>query len=211
MNRYRRRPLKLHLRAAPKQKALYRSSPKRPLKAILAGVFLALIMVGALSFAAVTLLKNARSKHQATAVASPSATASGLVAGSVNPVPTTISSPAVVSVSATPAIASVPAKPSPSPSATPVLRPTPLPSAAPVLRPTPLVSDGNPREAKTPSETARKSAEQRRREAERKRARLETQYRNHEISDEVYKKGQQEYQTEMAKYRNFVSGAGSAN
>jgi hypothetical protein len=212
MNRYRRRPLKLHLRAAPKQKALYRSSPKRPLKAILAGVFLALIMVGALSFAAVALLKNARSNHQGhTAVASPSATASGLVAGSVNPVPTTISSPAVVSVSATPAIASVPAKPSPSPSATPVLRPTPLPSAAPVLRPTPLVSDGNPREAKTPSETARKSAEQRRREAERKRTRLEAQHKNHEISDEVYKKGQQEYQAEMAKYRNVVGGEGSSN
>jgi hypothetical protein len=211
MNRYRRRPLKLHLRAAPKQKALYRSSPKRPLKVILAGVFLALIMVGALSFAAVTLLKNARSKHQATAVASPSATASGLVAGSVNPVPTTIRSPAAVSVSATPAIASVPAKPSPSPSATPVLRPTPLPSAAPVLRPTPLVSDGNPREAKTPSETARKSAEQRRREAERKRTRLEAQHKNHEISDEVYKKGQQEYQAEMAKYRNVVGGEGSSN
>jgi hypothetical protein len=32
MNRRRRRPLKLHLRAAPKQKVLYRSSPKRPLK-----------------------------------------------------------------------------------------------------------------------------------------------------------------------------------
>src|ERR1700741_4546177 len=151
MNRRRRRPLKLHLRAAPKQKIPYRSSPKPPLKVFLAGIFLALIMVGALSFAAVTLLKNARSKHQGhTAVASPSATASALLAGSANPVPTTIRSPAVVSVSATPAIASVPAKLSPSPSATPVLRPTPLPSAVPVLRSTPLVSDGNPREAKTP-------------------------------------------------------------
>jgi hypothetical protein len=60
---------------------------------------------------------------------------------------------------------------------------------------------------KTPSEAGRKSAEQRRREAERKRARLETQYRNHEISDEAYKKGQKEYQAEMAKYRNVVGGA----
>src|ERR1700739_4474538 len=94
MNRRRRRPLKLHLRAAPKQKVLYRSSPKRPLKMIFAGVFLALIMVGALSFAAVTLLKNARSKHQGhTAVASPSATGSALLAGSAHPVPTTPSPP----------------------------------------------------------------------------------------------------------------------
>jgi hypothetical protein len=198
MNRRRRRPLKLHLRAAPKQKVLYRSSPKPPLKVILVGVFLALIMVGALSFAAVNLLKNARLKHQGhTAVASPSATTSALLAGSANPVPTTISSPAVVRASATPSVAKVSAPPSP--------------SATPVLRPTALVTAATPREAKTPYEISRKSAEQRRREAERKRARLETQYRNHEISDELYKKGQQEYQTEMAKYRNVVGGAGSAN
>jgi hypothetical protein len=200
MNRRRRRPLKLHLRAAPKQKIPYRSSPKPPLKVVLAGIFLALIMVGALSFAAVTLLKNARSKHQGpTAVASPSATASALLAGSANPVPTTISSPPAAKVSATPSVAKVSATPSPSPSATPVLRPTAL------------VTTGTPREAKSPYEISRKSAEQRRREAERKRARLETQYRNHEISEEVYKKGQQEYQAEMGKYRNVVSGPGSAN
>jgi hypothetical protein len=198
MNRHRRRPLKLHLRAAPKQKILYRSSPKPPVKVILVGVFLALIMVGALGFAAVNLLKNARSKHQGhPAVASPSATASALLAGSANPVPTTISSPGVVKASATPSVAKVSA--------------TPSPSATPVLRPTAMVTAAPPREAKTPYEITRKSAEQRRREAERKRARLETQYRNHEISDEVYKKGQQEYQTEMAKYRNVLNGAGSAN
>jgi hypothetical protein len=200
MNRRRRRPLKLHLRAAPKQKIPYRSSPKPPLKVVLAGIFLALIMVGALSFAAVTLLKNARSKHQGpTAVASPSATASALLAGSANPVPTTISSPPAAKVSATPSVAKVSATPSPSPLATPVLRPTAL------------VTTGTPREAKSPYEISRKSAEQRRRGAERKRARLEAQYRNHEISEEVYKKGQQEYQAEMGKYRNVVSGPGPAN
>src|SRR5690348_15094251 len=139
MNRRRRRPLKLHLRAAPKQKIPYLSSPKPPLKVVLAGIFLALIMVGALSFATVTLLKNARSKHQGhMAVVSPSATASPLLAGSANPVPTTISSPAAAKVSATPAIAKVSATPSPPPSATPVLRPTPL------------VTPGTPREAKSP-------------------------------------------------------------
>jgi hypothetical protein len=207
MNRHRRRPLKLHLRAAPKQKVLFRSSPKPPLKVVLAGVFLALIMVGALSFAAVTLLKNARSKHEGhAAVASPSATASALLAGSANPVPTTIKSPPVASVSAAPSVAKVSATPSVA-----KVSATPSPSATPVLRPTALVAAGTPREAKTPSVINRKSAEQRRREAEHKRARLETQYRNHEISDEAYKKGQQEYQTEMARYRNFVSGAGSAN
>jgi hypothetical protein len=209
MNRRRRRPLKLHLRAAPKQKIPYRSSPKPPLKVVLAGIFLALIMVGALSFAAVTLLKNARSKHQGpTAVASPSATASALLAGSANPVPTTISSPPAAKVSATPSAAKVSATPSVAKvSATP----SPSPLATPVLRPTALVTTGTPREAKSPYEISRKSAEQRRRGAERKRARLEAQYRNHEISEEVYKKGQQEYQAEMGKYRNVVSGPGPAN
>jgi hypothetical protein len=200
MNR-RRRPLKLHLRAAPKQKIPYRSSPKFPLKVILTGVCLALITVGALSFGAFTLIKNSRSKHQGHApVASPSASA--LLAGSVNPVPTTVASPRVAAVSATP-----------SPMASPRLSPTasPGPTATPVTRPTALIANDNPRGVKTSSEVSRKTAEQRRREAERKRARLEAQHKNHEISDEAYKKGQQEYQAELAKYHSAVGGAGTAN
>ena len=205
MNRRRRRPLKLHLRAAPKQKVAFRSSPKLPLKIVIPGVLLALIMVAALSFAAVAFLKNARTRHQGAA-ASPSATASPLVAGTLNPVPTTISSPRVPVVSATPAS-------SPSAGRIPLVSATPAssPSAAPISRPSPLVGNEVPPEAKTPSEPGRKSAEQRRREAERKRARLEAQHKNHQISDEAYKQGQEEYQAEMAKYRSVVGGGGSAN
>ena len=203
MNRHRRRPLKLRLRAAPKQKIPYRISPKLPLKVILAGVCLALIMVGALSFAAFTLVKNSRSKHQGHApVASPSPTASGLLAGSVNPVPTTMASPRIAMVSATP-----------SPTASPRLSATASlsPSATPVSRPTALIANDNPREARTPSEVSRKTAEQRRREAERKRAHLEAQYKSHQISEEAYKKGQREYQAELAKYHSVVSGTGAEN
>ena len=203
MNRH-RRPLKLHLRAAPKQKGVYRSAPKLPLKVVLVGVCLALIMVGALSFTAFSLMKNARLKHQGHPPdASSSATASALLAGSVNPVPTSMASPRVAVVSATPS-------PTPSPSATPVSRPTAVVTSG-TPRPTAVVTSGTPREAKTPFEVSRKTAEQRRREAERKRARLEAQHKNHEISDEAYKKGQQEYQAELAKYHSAVSGAGSAN
>jgi hypothetical protein len=36
-------------------------------------------------------------------------------------------------------------------------------------------------------------------------------YRKHEISEEAYKKGQDEYKSEMAKYRSALDGAGSAN
>ena len=203
MNRRRRRPLKLHLRAAPKQKVVYRSPPKLSPRIIIPGVLLALVIVGALGFAGVALLKNARTKHQTqTTIGSPSATASPIVAGTVNPVPATISSPPVRLVSATP---------SPSPSATPILRPTALAKATAVASATPLANDRAPREVKTPSENARKTAEQKRREAERKRARLEALHKDHQISDEAYKQGQQEYQTEMAKYRNVVGGEGSAS
>ncbi|MBV8275649.1 MAG: hypothetical protein JO170_10395 [Verrucomicrobia bacterium] len=205
MNRHRRRPLKLHLRTAPKQKVLSRSSRKLSLKVILPGVLLALIMAGALGFAAVAFLKNARLKHQGHAtVASPSPIA--LLAGTVNPVPTTVSSPPVASVSATPA-------PSTSPARVPLVSTTPAssPSAAPILHPTPLVRNAVAQEAKSPSETTRKTAEQKRREAERKRAKLEALHKNHQISDEAYKQGQQEYQAEMEKYRNVVSGAGPTN
>jgi hypothetical protein len=189
MNRHRRRPLRLQLRAAPKQKVGYRSSRKLSLKVVLAGVLLAMIMAGALGFAAVTLLKNARMKREGHApVASPSATA--LVAGTVNPVATTIGSTPFQAVSATPA---------------------PTPSATPILRPTAVVKDRVPQAVKAPSEADRTSAEQRRRQAERKRAHLEALYKNHQISDQAYKQGQEEYQAELAKYRNAVNGAGSAN
>jgi hypothetical protein len=203
MNRHRRRPLKLHLRAAPRQRVGNRGSPKLSLKIILTGVLLALIMAAALGFAAVALLKNARMKHQGH-VPSPSPSATALVAGTVNPVPTTLASSPAPSISARP-LPSISARPAPSIST----RPAPSLSATPVLRPTAAVKDRAPQEAKTPLEAARKSAEQRRREAERKRARLEAQYRNHQISEEAYKQGQQEYQAAMAKYRNLVGGGRS--
>jgi hypothetical protein len=189
MNRRRRRPLKLHLRATPGPRVVLRSSPKLSFKIILTAVLLALIVAAALGFAAVAFVKSARLKHQGNA-ASPSPSATALVAGTVNPAPTTIASTPPPLVSATPA---------------------PSLAATPVLRPKALVQSGTPQPAKTPSEGARKSAEQRRREAERKRSRLEAQHKNHQISDEAYKEGQKEYQEEMAKYRDVVGGAASAN
>jgi hypothetical protein len=88
--------------------------------------------------------------------------------------------------------------------------PTPVPTAAPLSQPTAIASDTSSRDAKL-SEAERKSVERERREAERKRSRLEAMYRKHEISSEAYKKGQDEYQSEMAKYRSVVNGAESKN
>jgi hypothetical protein len=51
------------------------------------------------------------------------------------------------------------------------------------------------------SEAVRKNLERARREAERKRSRLEHMYRRHAISSDAYKKGEEQYRTEIEKYR----------
>ena len=53
--------------------------------------------------------------------------------------------------------------------------------------------------------SVRKHLEKERREAERKRSRLEDMYHKNLISSEAYKKGEQEYRSEIEKYRNAVS------
>ena len=55
--------------------------------------------------------------------------------------------------------------------------------------------------------TGRKTLEKARREAERKRSRLEEKYQNHLISSEAYKKGEEEYKTEIGKYRSEMNAA----
>jgi hypothetical protein len=51
------------------------------------------------------------------------------------------------------------------------------------------------------SEAVRKNLERARRQAERKRSRLEDTYRKHAISSDAYKKGEEQYRTEIEKYR----------
>ena len=58
------------------------------------------------------------------------------------------------------------------------------------------------------TKTARLSLEKKREEAERKRARLEEKYQNHEISADVYSKGEEEYKNEIQKYRNELKSGG---
>jgi hypothetical protein len=87
---------------------------------------------------------------------------------------------------------------------------TPIPTPVPVTQPTEVPNDNASRERK-PSEVDRKTVERERREAERKRSRLEAMYQKHLISSEAYKKGQDEYKNEIAKYRNALGAAGSVN
>jgi len=58
------------------------------------------------------------------------------------------------------------------------------------------------------TKTARLSLEKKREEAERKRARLEEKYQHHEISADVYNKGEEEYKNEIQKYRNELKSGG---
>jgi hypothetical protein len=203
MNRHRRRPLRLHLKARPVAKLEYRQPPKRSLKVIVAGIVVALVAIGALGFTAFSVLKNVRLKHsEHTPVASATATTSAVVVGTQNPV-----------IATTPRPVTIPAKPSPSiavtthvPATTPVPVTSPIPAISPVQQPTPVVSKDGAHEGKPPSEATRKTREQARRDAERKRAHLEEMYQKHLISSEAYKKGQDEYRDAMAKYHNRVGG-----
>jgi hypothetical protein len=88
--------------------------------------------------------------------------------------------------------------------------PTPAPTATPLPQSTAIVGDNRTHDVKR-SGVERKSVEKDRRAAERKRSRLEAMYQKHEISSEAYKKGQDEYQSEMAKYRNALNGAEPTN
>ena len=58
------------------------------------------------------------------------------------------------------------------------------------------------------TKSARLSLEKKREEAERKRARLEEKYQHHEISADVYNKGEEEYKNEIQKYRNELKSGG---
>ena len=55
------------------------------------------------------------------------------------------------------------------------------------------------------SEAVRKNLERARRQAERKRSRLEDAYRKHAISGDAYKKGEEQYGTEIEKYRAGIN------
>ena len=56
--------------------------------------------------------------------------------------------------------------------------------------------------------SVRKRLEKERQQAERKRSRLEDMYRKHLISSEAYKKGEQEYKSEIEKYRSELNAEG---
>lgn len=119
----------------------------------------------------------------------------------------------------------------PNPIPTPALKPIPTPPPVPQTESKGLTSDseflrGERPEFGLPGEksldrtgsknverqlpkSVRKHLEKERREAERKRSRLEEMHQKHLISSEAYNKGEQEYKSEIEKYRSEVNAAGS--
>ena len=88
------------------------------------------------------------------------------------------------------------------------LAPVPSPTQAP--QPTVIVNETGSQSARL-SAADRKAAERERQKAERKRARLEAMYQSHLISSAAYKKGQDEYQSGIAKYHSVLNGNASTN
>lgn len=86
----------------------------------------------------------------------------------------------------------------------------PVPSPTPAPQPTVIVNQTGSPSARL-SAADRKAAERERQKAERKRARLEAMYQSHFISSAEYKRGQDEYQSGIAKYHSVFNGNASTN
>jgi len=86
----------------------------------------------------------------------------------------------------------------------------PVLNATPAPQPTVVVNETGSHSARL-SAANRKAAERERQKAERKRARLEAMYQSHFISSAAYKRGKDEYQSEIAKYHSVLNGNASTN
>ena len=93
---------------------------------------------------------------------------------------------------------------------TPSVHLAPVPSPTPAPQPTVIVNETGSHSARL-SAADRKAAERERQKAERKRARLEAMYQSHLISSAAYKRGQDEYQSGIAKYHSVLNGNASTN
>jgi hypothetical protein len=164
-----------------------RQPRKRSLTTILLGVLPAFILGGALTFAAVDLLRsNGAGAQEGTTspqkAVSTNSTASPVMVGTDHPVPVNPTPPLTVSAGDK----------------------SPNPATAPVPQAPVVAEHDSGREQESQSETAREKTEQAREGAEQKRARVEDLYQRHLISEETYKKGLAEYERAMAKYKDQI-------
>jgi hypothetical protein len=199
MNRRRRQPLKKRLKVRIRNPEPQSISAKNLIKKVALGAFVALGLAIVIGFGASHLFASRSSR------ASNSGNTQTVLAATPSPSPVeTETNPGSANLETGQPEAVVSEDSARSPLPTPGLTATPLPES------TPSVTDDPAHEVKR-SEVDRKTVERERRAAERKRSRLEAMYQKHEISSEAYKKGQDEYRTEMAKYRSALNGGEPTN
>src|SRR5260370_36532844 len=138
MNTHRRKRSRLHLKVRPMVKLEYSKPRKRSLKIILAGILIAVVVVGALGVAAVKVLQNVRSKHGGqTQVASANASASPVIVRSQNPIISTPAPSPALSAKPSPSVVTTPAgaaKPAPSVATAPCSVHSPVHHSRPLVR-----------------------------------------------------------------------------
>jgi hypothetical protein len=199
MTKRRDQPSKMRLKARPIGSSPRWTSGKILIQALILSVLLALFVAVAIPVLHLITPSNTRPKHLADLqfVSEPTPT----------PVPAT--RPASMLTNANPTycgtVATVLAG-----NSTQSVHPAAVPSLTPTSEPVIIVNDTGSHSARL-SGAGRKAAERERREAERKRSRLEAMYQNHLISSAAYKKGQDKYQSEIAKYRGELNGTASTN
>ena len=229
MNKLGNRPVKI-LEKVPLNKTRWTSNPVKVLVGI-AGTLLALSAIGVICLIASSVHKpkalasNGLSGVPAFRVPAFPVTKTATVAekgnGGVTPLPGTNRA----DNGAIPTEHSAIAQTTP-----PAPNPTPTPAPVPQTESKALTSDseflwGKGPEFELPGEksldrtgsknverqlpkSVRKRLEKERQQAERKRSRLEDMYRKHLISSEAYKKGEQEYKSEIEKYRSELNADG---
>jgi hypothetical protein len=199
MTKRRDQPSKMRLKARPIGSSPRWTSGKILIQALILSVLLALFVAVAIPVLHLITPSNTRPKHLADLqfVSEPTPT----------PVPAT--RPASMLTNANPTYCGTVATVLAGNSTQPVHR-TLIPSPTPAPQPTVSVNDTGSHSARL-SGAGRKAAERERRKAERKRARLEAMYQSHLISGATYKKGQDEYQSGIAKYHSELNATASTN
>ena len=187
MTKRRDQPSKMRLRARPIGSSPRWTSGKILIQALILGVLLALFVAVAIPVLHLITPSNTRPKHLADLqfVSEPT------------PTPAPATRPASMLTNTNPTYCGTVATVLAGNSTQPVHR-TQIPSPTPAPQPTVSVNDTGSHSARL-AEGDRRVAERERRKAERKRARLEAMYQNHLISSAAYKKGQDEYQSGIAK------------
>jgi len=199
MTKRRDQPSKMRLKARPIGSSPRWTSGKILIQALILSVLLALFVAVAIPVLHLITPSNTRPKHLADLqfVSEPT------------PTPAPATRPASMLTNANPTycgtVATVLAG-----NSTQSVHPAAVPSLTPTSEPVVIVNDTGSHSARL-SGAGRKAAERERRKAERKRARLEAMYQSHLISGATYKKGQDEYESGIAKYHSELSGTASTN